>query len=65
MNTKSTGMSSILSIHLAAGQPLTHGQNIGERARPAKAGMFSGSQSHRGKSQGPVACAEQRVIQEG
>jgi hypothetical protein len=24
--------------------------------RPAKAGLFSGSQSHQGKSQTPVAC---------
>lgn len=29
--------------------------NILTQVRPAKAGMFSGSQSHRGKSQDPVA----------
>lgn len=29
--------------------------NILTQVRPAKAGMFSGSQSHRGKSQTPVA----------
>jgi hypothetical protein len=48
-------MSPILSIHHPASQPVTRGQNFGEPARPAKAGMFSGRQSHRGKSQGPVA----------
>src|SRR3954452_23597173 len=45
----------ILSSHPRASQPLTSGSNIGEPARPAKAGMFSGRQSHRGKSQDPVA----------
>ena len=32
---------------------------------PAKAGVFSGSQPHQNKSQSSVACAEQRVVQEG
>jgi hypothetical protein len=31
------------------------GRIIGEGVRPAKAGMSSGRQSHRGKSQSPVA----------
>src|SRR5215469_8581882 len=31
------------------------GRVFGEPARPAKAGMSSGRQSHRGKNQGPVA----------
>ena len=48
-------MSPILSFHPPPSQPVTRGSNIGEAARPAKAGMFSGRQSHRGKSQGPVA----------
>ncbi len=41
--------------HLSQSQLLIGGRNNGERVRPAKADMFSGRQSHRGKSQGPVA----------
>src|SRR5438105_8162328 len=34
-------------------QPTTRQTGFGEGVRPAKAGMFSGRQSHRGKSQKP------------
>jgi hypothetical protein len=46
-------MCPILSLHLHHSQPITSGSNIGEAVRPVKAGMFSGSESHRGKSQEP------------
>ena len=52
---RNSGIYTNVRFHLVHYQLVTLGRNNGEPACPAKAGMYSGRQSHRGTSQGPLA----------